>query len=44
MAEDQKIGWKCTLCGYVLEEDELPEDFVCPVCGAGADAFEKVEL
>lgn len=22
---------------------ELPEDWVCPVCGAGKDAFAKVE-
>lgn len=23
--------------------DELPEDFVCPLCGAGKDEFEIVE-
>ena len=23
--------------------DELPEDFVCPLCGAGKDEFEPVE-
>lgn len=22
--------------------EQLPEDWVCPVCGAGKDAFEKV--
>lgn len=31
------------VCGYVYEGDELPEDFVCPVCGVGADQFEKEE-
>ncbi|MCF0104576.1 MAG: rubredoxin [Eggerthellaceae bacterium] len=36
-------SWKCTLCGYVLEEAKIPKNFVCPVCGAGPDAFEKVE-
>jgi len=23
--------------------EELPDDWVCPVCGAGKDDFEKVE-
>ena len=31
----------CTVCGYV-HKGELPEGFVCPVCGAGADAFKEV--
>ncbi len=22
--------------------DDLPDDWVCPVCGAGKDAFEKI--
>ncbi|MGB4505446.1 MAG: rubredoxin [Syntrophaceticus sp.] len=22
--------------------EELPDDWVCPVCGAGKDAFEKI--
>lgn len=30
----------CTVCGYVHKTDgELPQDFVCPLCGAGRDAF-----
>ena len=33
----------CTVCCYVYEGDELPEDYVCPLCGVGADQFEKVE-
>ena len=31
----------CTVCGYV-HKGELTADFVCPVCGAGADAFKEV--
>lgn len=31
----------CTICGYV-HKGELPDGFVCPVCGAGADAFKEV--
>ena len=35
----------CTVCGYEVEVDtpELPEDFVCPVCGVGPDQFERTE-
>jgi len=32
----------CQICGYVYEGDELPKDFVCPLCKHGADDF--VEL
>ena len=29
----------CTVCGYVHKTDgELPQDFICPLCGAGRDA------
>ena len=31
----------CTVCGYV-HNGELPDDFVCPVCGAGKGAFKEV--
>ena len=32
----------CSACGYVYEGDELPEDFVCPICKHGADAFKPL--
>ena len=25
------------------EDEELPEDFVCPICGVGKDMFVKVD-
>ena len=31
------------LCGYIEWTDELPDDFVCPICGAGKDMFERIE-
>ncbi|HHL39925.1 MAG TPA: rubredoxin [Deltaproteobacteria bacterium] len=34
------MKWRCTVCGYVHEGDEPPER--CPVCGAPAEKFEKV--
>lgn len=35
--------YKCMVCGYVYEGEELPEDIVCPICGMGADQFEEVD-
>lgn len=37
-----KKGYVCKVCGYVYEGDELPEDFVCPLCKHGAADFEKL--
>lgn len=34
----------CSVCGYVYKTDgELPDDFKCPLCGAGKDAFKLKE-
>ncbi len=38
-----KKGWVCKVCGYVYEGDELPDDFVCPLCKHGPAAFERIE-
>ena len=38
----EKKGWVCRVCGYVYEGDELPEDFVCPICKHPASDFEKL--
>lgn len=38
-----KKGWVCKICGYVYEGEELPEDFVCPLCKHGAADFEPIE-
>ena len=37
-----KKGYVCKICGYVYEGDELPEDFVCPLCKHGAADFEPI--
>lgn len=38
----KKSGWRCRICGYVYEGDELPADFICPVCKHGAADFERI--
>ncbi|MDD3193832.1 MAG: flavin reductase [Oscillospiraceae bacterium] len=37
-----KARWRCKICGYIYEGNPLPADFVCPICGQGADHFEKI--
>lgn len=37
-----KTIWKCRICGYEYVGDELPEDFICPVCKHPASDFEKI--
>ena len=38
-----KTGYVCKICGYVYEGEELPEDFVCPLCKHGPADFEKIQ-
>ena len=35
-------GWVCSVCGYVYEGEELPEDFICPLCKHPASDFRKL--
>lgn len=39
---EKKGGWVCKICGYVYEGEELPADYVCPLCKHGAEDFERV--
>ena len=39
---DGKKGWVCKICGYVYEGEDLPEDFICPLCKHGAADFEPI--
>lgn len=41
--------WRCTICGYEYDNakeavpfEKLSEDWTCPVCNAGKEAFEKI--
>lgn len=42
-ARKKMMKWKCSICGYIYEGEELPADFVCPICKQGADKFVKIE-
>ena len=43
---DDFMKYKCNVCGFVYDEEvegtqfeDLPEDWICPLCGAGIDSF-----
>ncbi len=38
-----KKGYVCKICGYVYEGEELPEDFICPLCKHGVADFEEIK-
>ena len=40
--EDSQTIWRCRICGYEYVGEELPDDFICPLCKHPASDFEKV--
>ena len=40
---EKKKGYVCKICGYIHEEEELPADFICPICKHGAEDFEEIK-
>jgi len=50
MGENDMKKWKCTVCGYIYDEnkeailfEKLPADWTCPQCGAPKSAFKVIE-
>ena len=35
-------GWRCKICGYIYESENLPSDYICPICKHGAVDFERI--
>ena len=40
---EKKKGYICKICGYIHDEEELPADFICPLCKHGAEDFEEIK-
>ena len=40
--KSEKPIWRCTVCGYEYEGEELPPDYICPLCKHPASDFERV--
>ncbi len=34
--------WRCRICGYEYVGEEMPDDFICPICKHPKEDFEKV--
>ena len=41
-AEKKITGWRCKICGHIYKGETLPADYICPLCGHGADDFEPI--
>ena len=39
---DGQTVWRCKICGYEYVGEELPDDFICPICKHGKDDFEMI--
>ncbi|SFB22538.1 Flavorubredoxin [Acetitomaculum ruminis DSM 5522] len=42
-ATEGKKGWICKVCGFIYEEEDLPADYICPICKHGVADFEKIQ-
>lgn len=40
--EAAPAGWKCTICGYIENSPELPDDYKCPICTVPKSMFTKL--
>lgn len=38
-----KKGWVCKICGFIYDGEELPADYICPLCKHPASDFEKIK-
>ena len=41
--KSEKTVWRCKVCGYEYEGEQLPPDFICPLCKHPASDFERID-
>ena len=39
---EEVSGWRCTICGSVYSDKELPNDYICGVCGHPSTDFVSI--
>ncbi len=39
-----RVAWRCKICGWIYDNPDLPDDFICPICKHPASDFEKIYL
>jgi len=37
--KSEQRSWTCSICGYVYEGEEIPDDYECPLCHHGKEYF-----
>lgn len=40
--EEPAKGYRCKICGYILDADTIPDDFICPICGRGKEVLQPI--
>lgn len=40
--QNKESGYQCSVCGFVLHDEVIEDDFICPICKHGKEVF--VEL
>ena len=40
--ETTKRGWRCDVCGYIYEGEDLPADYISPVCKVDRTHFKEI--
>ena len=40
--KEEKKKWVCKICGYEYEGEEMPDDYICPICKHPKEDFELV--
>ena len=40
--DEGQTVWRCRICGYEYVGEEIPDDFMCPICKHRASDFEKI--
>ena len=40
--DEGQTVWCCRICGYEYVGEEIPDDFICPICKHPASDFEKI--
>lgn len=41
--KSSEVYYRCRICGYIYRGDELPADFICPLCKHPSSDFERIE-
>lgn len=42
LTSDGKTIWRCRICGYEYVGEDIPENFICPICKHPSSDFEKI--